>query len=204
MPQTNSPTAPETIKYLTTKEVEKLLSSVQDPRDKALFTMMYYLGLRCIEASNLTINHIRLEDSRVFIKAAKNGISGEHLLTKEIKKTIKNYLPEREKKLTKMRLDTNALFVSKKGGKLSTRQIQRLFYTYCQKARIKDKTKYHPHTLRHSIAVHMADSGTPVEVVQIHLRHRKIDNTMIYFQITSKIRHQLQEKALAGIWVARL
>jgi len=198
------PTTSETIKYLTTKEVEKLLSKIDDMRDKAIFTLMYYLGLRCTEAVNLTINDLRLEDNRIFIKAAKNGVSGEHILTKETKKVIKNYLPERENKIYKMRLDTPTLFISKKGGKLSVRQIERLFKTYCKKARIKDETKHHPHTLRHSIAVHMADSGTPVEVVQIHLRHRKIDNTMIYFQITSKIRHQMQEKALAGAWVARV
>lgn len=198
------PTTPETIKYLTTKEVEKLLAKILDPRDKAIFTLMYYLGLRCKEASELSINDLRLEDNRIFIKAAKNGVSGEHILTKETKKVIKNYLPQREQKIQKMRLDTPTLFISKKGGKISVRQIERLFKIYCQKARIKDESKHHPHTLRHSIAVHMADSGTPVEVVQIHLRHRKIENTMIYFQITSKIRHQMQEKALQGAWVARL
>ena len=198
------PTRPETIKYLTTKEVEKLLSKIEDPRDKAIFTLMYYLGLRCIEAVNLTVNDLRLEDNRIFIKAAKNGVSGEHILTKESKKVIKNYLPQRETKIVKMRLDTPILFISKKGGKLSVRQIERLFKQYCIQAKIKDQSKHHPHTLRHSIAVHMANSSTPVEVVQIHLRHRKIDNTMIYFQITSQVRHQMQEKALQGVWVARL
>ncbi len=194
----------ETIKYLTTEEVEKVLSKIDDVRNKAMFTLMYYLGLRCIELVNLKIDDIRLEDNRIFIRAAKNGVSGEYILSKECKKYIKDYLPYRDAKIKKMRLDTSVLFISNKGGKLMTRQIGKLFVQYCKKARIKDLTKHHPHVLRHSIAVHMADSGTPVEVVQIHLRHRVIQNTMIYFQITNKRRHELQEKALGGAFVARI
>ena len=48
----------------------------------------------------------------------------------------------------------------------------------------------------------MADGGVPVEHVQIHLRHRKIDSTMVYFEITSKRRHELQLKALSNISIA--
>ena len=45
----------------------------------------------------------------------------------------------------------------------------------------------------------MADNGVPVEHVQMHLRHRKIDSTMVYFEITSKRRHEVQASALRGI-----
>lgn len=194
----------ETIKYFTTPETEKFLSKIVEIRDKAMFCLMYYLGLRCTELVNLKIEDLRLEDGRIFIRAAKNGVSGEYVLPKECKKLIKDYLPIREAKIKKMRLQTSTLFISNKGGTLTTRQIHRLFQTYCKKARIKDESKHHPHTLRHSIAVAMANSGTPVEVVQIHLRHRKIDSTMVYFQISNQRRHEMQEQALAGAWVARV
>jgi site-specific recombinase XerD len=62
----------------------------------------------------------------------------------------------------------------------------------------------YPHCLRHSIAVHMPDSGVPVEHVQIHLRHRRIDSAMVYFQITSKKRNDIQEKALGGEFVVKI
>lgn len=194
----------ETIKYFSTQETEKLLSKIIDSRDKAMFCLMYYLGLRCTELVNLKIEDLRMEDGRIFIRAAKNGVSGEYVLPRECKKLIKDYLPIREAKIRKMRLQTSTLFISNKGGTLTTRQIHRLFQTYCKKARIKDETKHHPHTLRHSIAVAMANGGTPVEVVQIHLRHRKIDSTMVYFQISSQRRHEMQEQALSGAWVARV
>jgi site-specific recombinase XerD len=192
------------IKYFSTQETEKLLAKISDNRDKLMFCLMYYLGLRCSELVGLKLDDLRLDDGRVFIRAAKNGISGEYVLPKECKKLIKEYLPVRELKIKKMRLQTSVLFLSNKGGALTTRQVHRLFQTYCQKARLKDATKHHPHTLRHSIAVAMANSGIPVEVVQIHLRHRKIDSTMVYFQLSNQKRHQLQELALQGSWVARV
>ncbi|NJK70667.1 MAG: tyrosine-type recombinase/integrase [Thermales bacterium] len=188
----------ETIKYLTPNEISKFISKIDSLRDKTLFSLMYFYGLRCTEASDLNLDDIRLSDGRIYIRAAKNGISGEYVLTKEVKKILQKYLPERNsiEKLSK------TLFISRKGGKLSTTQIRRLYYKYATKAKLGEE-KSHPHCLRHSIAVHMADSGVPVEHVQIHLRHRKIDSTMVYFQITSKRRHEIQTQALGGEFVAK-
>jgi hypothetical protein len=50
----------------------------------------------------------------------------------------------------------------------------------------------------------MADSGVPVERVKDHLRHRKIDSTMVYFQITSKKMLENQAEDLAGEFVVKI
>ena len=188
-----------TIKYLSTKQVEKLLSKIESPRDKAMFTLIYLYGLRISEATGIILEDLRLKDDRLFIRASKNGISGEQVLTKQAKKYLIPYLEIRKQKKT----DSDILFVSKKGGRLVNSQVFRLFNSYAKKARLPED-KRHPHVLRHSIAVHMAEDGVPVEYVKEHLRHRKIDNTMIYFQITNKRRHQMQQKALGGESIARV
>jgi len=193
----------DTIKYLSTKETERLLSRISSKRDKAMFALMYFYGMRCVEAAKLNLDDLRLADSRLYIHAAKNGISGEVILTREVRRVLEAYVKERGSDTTQAR----ALFVSRKSktgsGRLSTRQISRLFQKYAKHAKLPID-KQHPHVLRHSIAVHMADSGIDVGVVKDHLRHRKIENTMIYFQITSKKRHEFQARALAGEFVARI
>jgi integrase len=80
-----------TVKYLTPTEITKLFSKIKSERDKALFGMMYYYGLRCSEASRLTLKDLRIEDMRIFIQASKNGISGEYALSKEARKLILPY-----------------------------------------------------------------------------------------------------------------
>ncbi len=193
----------ETIKYLSTTDTERFLSRITSKRDRALFAVMYYYGLRCVEAADLNLDDLRLADSRLYIHAAKNGISGEVILTKEVRRVLDAYIKERGMATTQAR----ALFVSRKSktgsGRLSTTQIARLFREYAKQAKLPPD-KQHPHVLRHSIAVHMADSGIDVAVVKDHLRHRRIENTMIYFQITSKKRHEFQARALAGEFVARI
>jgi type 1 fimbriae regulatory protein FimB len=179
---------------------------------------MYLYGLRISEATGIKLEDIRLNDNRIFIRASKNGISGEQVLTKQSKKYLIPWLEERKEIVSKKKIggvkmnsvsnfdntsDKDILFISKKGNRLDNSQVFRLFKDYAKKARIPED-KRHPHVLRHSIAVHMAEDGVPVEYVQQHLRHRKIDNTMVYFQITNKKRHEMQEKALGGDSIARV
>jgi len=190
-------------KYISTEDVERLISKITDQRDKALFSLMYLYGLRCIEAVSLNISDLRMRDSRLYVHAAKHGISGEVILSAKAKRALQAYLKER----TARNGHCDALFLSRKSktgtGRLSTAQVYRLFRKYAKKAKLPQDT-WHPHVLRHSVAVHMADSGVDVAVVKEHLRHRKIDTTMIYFQITNKARHELQAKALSGKYIANL
>ena len=206
------PPSNQTIKYLSTTQVEKLLSKIDILRDKAMFTLIYLYGLRISEATGIRLSDLRLNDNRIYIRASKSGISGEQVLTKQAKKYLIPYLEERSetsrrKKINGVRTSysdrSDILFLSKKGGRLDNSQVFRLFKSYATKARIPED-KRHAHVLRHSIAVHMAEDGVPVEYVQQHLRHRKIDNTMVYFQITNKKRHEMQLKALGGESIARV
>ncbi len=195
----------QTIKYLSPDEVKKLFKKIEGNRDKALFYLMYLYGLRCSEAVRLTMQDLRMNDDRVFIRASKNGISRENILDKTAKKLLSVYLKEREEilKKSKVRNESDSLFLSRKLGQLTTTQIYRLYHNYSTSAKLPED-KRHPHTLRHSIAVHMADSGVPVERVKDHLRHRKIDSTMVYFQITSKKMLENQAKDLAGEFVVKI
>ena len=199
------PEPTQTIKYLTPAEVKKLLTKIDDERDQAIFYLMYLYGLRCSEVVRLSLQDLRLNDDRIFIKASKNGISRENILDKTAKKLLINYLKGREAilKKSKIKSESNVLFLSGKLGNLSTTQIYRLYNQYATKAKLP-QDKRHPHTLRHSIAVHMADSGVPVERVKDHLRHRKIDSTMVYFQITSKKMLENQAQDLEGEFVVKI
>ncbi len=190
-----------TYKYISKEDVERVISKIVSKRDRALFSLMYFYGLRCAEAVALNMEDLRLRDNRLYIHAAKSGTSGEVVLTPKTKRYLSAYLKER----AQQNGDCEAIFVSRKSktgdGRLSTTQVYRLFREYAKKAKLP-KDKQHPHVLRHSIAVHMADSGVDVAVVKEHLRHRKIDTTMIYFRITSRARHELQAQALAGKYIA--
>jgi site-specific recombinase XerD len=192
-----------TIKYLSPDETKRFFAKIVSTRDKALFFVMYTYGLRCLEASLLDLANLRLKDGRLYITAAKHGISGEVVLTREARRVLDAYLKERNKRPA----HTTALFVSRKSrmtnGRLSTTHIYRLFQQYARQAKLP-LDKQHPHVLRHSIAVHMADGGVPQEHVKEHLRHRKISSTDEYYEITNKKRHEFQARALASEFVVKI
>src|SRR5258706_7080408 len=158
------------IKFVTPDLIEKFFSKIKSIRDKAMFSVMYHYGLRASEVGLLTLEDIDLNNNRIFIKALKNGISGQNLLSPQVKRHIIAYL---ESERLKKRTLRKELFLSQKDHPISATQIYRLFRRYAKKAKFP-QDRQHPHTLRHSVAVHLAEAGLSVFEVKEHLRHRKV------------------------------
>lgn len=187
------------IRYITTEQVSRILAHAKTIREKTMFALMYYYGLRCVELTDMTVDDIDFERNKIYISAAKKGYSGEYYLERTIRPLLREYLMWRKKKGY-----DNALFGSAKTkSHLTTRQVRRLFVATARSARISIEHR-HPHVLRHSIAVHMADSGVDVATVQMHLRHKDIKNTMKYFVITNSARDQIQREAFRGKSIAKI
>ena len=74
------------------------------------------------------------------------------------------------------------LFVSNRGGKLTTRTIQKIFENFLKKANIRKKATFH--SLRHSFATHLLENGVNVRYVQELLRHGNIRTTQLYTKVT--------------------
>lgn len=190
----------EDTKFATPQMIEQLFKKIKNVRDKAMFSTAYYYGLRCGEIRLLQIDDVDFANDRIFIRALKNGLSGQQLLNSVVKKNIKNYL---EQERLKVRTTERVLFYSQKGGALTTTQIFRLFRDYARRAKLPEHLR-HTHILRHSIACHLAESGADLYQVREHLRHRKVDSTMVYFQLTSKSRMEKQRQAFESPMLARI
>ena len=190
----------EHIKFVSPDFIEAFFKKVKSVRDRALFSTLYFYGLRASEVQLLQVDDIDLVNNRIFIRALKGGISGQHLLSPIVKKYIKAFL---DQKRLRLRTVQKALFLSQKGSPITSTQVYRLFREYARKAKFPED-KRHPHVFRHSIAVHMAEGGFDVYQVKEHLRHKKIDNTLVYFQITNKTRMEKQREAFNSPMLARI
>ena len=73
---------------------------------------------------------------------------------------------------------------------ISREQIDVLLKKYRRKAKLP-VDKHHAHTLRHSVAVHILDSGFTQEEVRDRLGHRDIRSTDVYARISSKKRDEI-------------
>lgn len=162
-----------------------LLMSVPDTsnklgiRDRSLLEIIYSAGLRVSEIKDLQINSINLttREIRVRGKGSKQRIC---LIGPTSANWLEMYLNKARPSLIKSNSPPN-VYLNRLGGVLSVRSIQAKIKTYASKIGLDG---VHPHTLRHSFATHLLDSGTDLRIVQDLLGHTSPETTQIYTHVT--------------------
>ncbi|KKM70095.1 hypothetical protein LCGC14_1444160 [marine sediment metagenome] len=171
-------------------------ASTDDPlevRDQCMFELMYSSGLRLAELASLNIDAIdcRGGEARVVGKGSKTRLIP---VGRKALEALSRWLPVRASMVPEAQ---TALFVSRRGDRLSHRSIQaRLSRWGIVKGADQ---KLHPHMLRHSFASHMLESSGDLRAVQELLGHADIATTQIYthldFQHLARVYDQSHPRA---------
>jgi len=172
-------------------DVESLLATIDgdEPlkiRDRAIFELLYSSGLRLSELVGLNLRDYDSTGStvRVMGKGSKERIAPVGGIAKL---AIDRYLQVARHRFSGDK-EQKAVFLSRRGGRITGRQIQRLMRAYDIKAGLSQSPS--PHALRHSFATHLLDSGADLRSVQDLLGHADISSTQIY---TAVSRERLME-----------
>lgn len=143
-------------------------------RDRAMIELFYSSGLRLSELVQLDIPDIDLDDcmARVVGKGNKERMIpvGRYAI-----QALRRWLEVRPRFL---KSETHALFVSRRGTRITPRSVQLRLKEWCKKKGIA--IPLHPHLLRHSFASHLLESSGELRAVQELLGHSSISTTQIY------------------------
>jgi integrase/recombinase XerC len=145
-------------------------------RDRAILETLYSCGLRIGELTNLDIGSIDLPQRlvRVLGKGRKERIVP---IGSKAAEALGHYLATRG-----AAAEEAALFINHRGGRLTPRSIQRKLKAQLLSARLLiDAT---PHSLRHSFATHLLDSGADLRSIQELLGHASLSTTQKYTQVS--------------------
>lgn len=168
--------------FLTKDETNKLFKDIEDQaskssRDKCLIELLYSSGLRLSEALNLKVKDVDLSAKQVKVlgKGRKERIVP--VGAKAIN-AIRQYLEEKRADGESYEL----LFTSKSGTKLNPSVAYRMVRKNI--GNISDIKRKSPHSLRHTFATHLLDSGADIKSVSEMLGHKSLSTTQVYTHLS--------------------
>lgn len=142
-------------------------------RDRAILELLYSSGLRVSEISGLSIDDLNIKEG--FLKVSGKG-KKERIVpigSKAID-ALKSYIAER----VALKSNESFLFLNRRGRRLSDRGIRRVVVRYARTIGISGKIG--PHSLRHTFATHLLQSGADLRVIQELLGHSSLSTTQKY------------------------
>jgi integrase/recombinase XerC len=183
--------------FLSTEEVAKLIlapdtDTPMGKRDQAVFETMYSAGLRVSELVGINDGDLHLDEGliRVRGKGRKERFApmGSFAVG-----AIDSWLNSRVLAEDAPKKALSPVFVNRFGRRITTRSIGRMLDKYINLAGLDSRTS--PHTLRHSFATHLLDSGAGIRSVQELLGHKSLVTTQIYTHLTTANLKDVYEKA---------
>jgi integrase/recombinase XerC len=150
-------------------------------RDKALILTMYSAGLRISELVSLSLSRLDsdLGSGRVIGKGNKERFV---FFSDEAREALMAYLPERQGRIKADGKDPgDRVFINRNGGAISIPGVRWIIAKYAERSGLGKHI--HPHSLRHSFATHLVNSGCDVRVVQELLGHASLSTTQRYTHV---------------------
>jgi len=166
--------------YLEKEQIDEMLRAARicSERDYLLLRFMWRTGVRVSEVINIVPNDIEYKNSVVNIRKAKGGRQRRVLLDQETLEMLSDYV------LVLNTPEDRPVFA------ISRAQVFNLVKKYGSMIGVT----IHPHTLRHSFAIHLVRSGMDLRRLQLLLGHPSLSITQVYLQFKDDDLREAYEK----------
>ena len=184
---------------MTTEEVWSIINApdtntVNGSRDKALLMLLYNTGARVQEIVDLNIDNMNLNQLPQVLLTGKGKKQRIVPLWRETADTIQNYLDLR----IKAGIEEKILFLNSKQLRIGRFGIDYIVKKYKNYAAVHSpsflKKNISPHIFRHSVALHLIQSGVDIVTVKEWLGHADIKTTCMYLEINIEMKRKALEK----------
>jgi site-specific recombinase XerD len=158
-----------------------------EARDRALFEIAYSCGLRADELVKLDAADLDFESETVRV-TGKGNKTRVLPMGEPAQRALRRYLETARPTLAAREVEP-ALFLSKRGRRLSSSDVRRRLAKWVREAAVAARVS--PHTLRHSFATHMLEGGADLRSIQELLGHSSVSTTQIYTRVEpSRLRRE--------------
>lgn len=161
---------------LTREDVSAILRCTRNKKHHCLLALIYSAGLRIGETLTLRWADLRPGEQLIYIRGGKGRKDRRVPLSPKIWKLLSEY-----RRLYKPEI---LVFEGASGGSYSARSAQQILKRASREAGIHQEVTLH--TLRHSYATHLLESGVGLRYIQEILGHNNPKTTMIYTHVSGK------------------
>ena len=160
---------------LSPDEVTRVFAAVASLKHRALLMAAYSAGLRVSEVASLRVDDIASQRLVLRVRQGKGRKDRYVMLSPRLLAMLRQYW--------KAARPTDWLFPGDVPGRpLTEASVQRACARAAREAGLGKHVTVH--TLRHSFATHLLESGTDIRTIQILLGHRKLETTAIYTHVS--------------------
>ncbi len=170
--------------FLSEEEIAGLLdlpgtSRPIDIRDRAILELFYATGTRVSELVGIELGDVHFGERLIRVRGKGKK---ERLVPfgRKAVEALQAWLAVRPL-LVRDRIGEPAVFVNYRGGRLTTRSVQRMVQAYIRRTAVSRRIS--PHSLRHSFASHLLGRGADLRVIQELLGHESLATTQKYTHV---------------------
>jgi integrase/recombinase XerD len=183
------------VEYLEHDEIQAVLTAVdrntsQGRRDYALIATMFNTGGRIQEILDLRPCDLQLASpfhARLFGKGRKERLCP---LWSQTARLLRDLLTEQNFDLRSQR----PLFLNHRGQQLTRYGARYILAKYCNRARLAlpalASKRLHPHSMRHSTAVHLLKAGVDLVTISHWLGHASVETTNRYASVDLEAKRE--------------
>jgi integrase/recombinase XerD len=177
---------------LSVEEMKRLLAQPDERkplglRDRALLEVLYSTGVRQAEVLHLDINDLNPDGGTIFIRDGKGSRDRVVPCGRIAWECLEKYIRDSRPSQIKDSMD-QAVFISREGSRLGKQGLLTMVKRHGKMSGIIRSIS--PHTIRASVATHLADNGCGIRFIQELLGHASINTTQLYISVSIR---QLKE-----------
>ncbi len=189
-----APRAPRRLpEPLDVDQMSRLLAMPDDDpldcRDRAMMELVYSSGLRLAELVSLELGQVDLAAGSLRV-TGKGNKQREVPVGRLAREALQRWQAVRGRLAAP---GEGALFVSRRGGRLTPRAVQDRLAHWGRRQGID--ARVHPHKLRHAFASHLLESSGDLRAVQELLGHADISTTQVYTHLDFQHLAQVYDQA---------
>ncbi|MDR2730469.1 MAG: site-specific integrase [Treponema sp.] len=162
---------------LSKDEIAKMLNLERNPKHRLLLMLVYSSGLRVSEVVALKKEHIDIERKVIYIRNGKGRKDRNTMLADKAASFITEYC-------TFYGIETWLFPGQRSKHPLTIRSAQNIFDKALHRAQILKKISIH--SMRHTFATHLLESGTDIRYIQSLLGHSSLRTTERYTHVAKR------------------